>query len=322
MLQQTRVETVIPYYERFLRALPTIGELAEAPEERVLGLWSGLGYYRRARLLHAAARRVTRSGGGCLPSDPAELRRLEGVGRYTAGAVASIAFGKRAAVVDGNVARVLARLFALDDDVKSTRGGARLWRLAEALVPDGDGSPGDWNQALMELGATVCAPREPRCGECPVHGLCVARAEGRAHDLPRIGGKRAPLTVRLVAVVLASPRAVLLARRRSDLLLGGLWEPPSTAGNLPALAKALGIERDALEHVGEVVHVLSHRRLRVEVVRGVLPRHRRWELPGPEYEAIEAVAMGDIRRRAHGALTLKLLAVANVAARDLPSRSK
>jgi A/G-specific adenine glycosylase len=322
MLQQTRVETALPYYERFLRALPTVGALAEAPEESVLGLWSGLGYYRRARMLHAGAKRVIRTYGGRLPSDLAELRRIEGIGPYTAGAVASIAFGRRAAVVDGNVARVLARLFAIEDDVKSARGSARLWRLAESLVTGGDGSPGDWNQALMELGATVCVPREPRCGECPLRGFCAGLAGGRERELPRASPKRKPTAVRLVAVVLQSARAVLLARRRPDTLFGGLWEPPNTEAGLQELATALGVDADALERVGEVTHVLSHRRMHVEVVRGVLPRRRRWKPPTLEYDAIEAVAIAGVRTRAHAALTLKVLAVANVPAHDLTSTTK
>jgi len=139
MLQQTRVDTVIPYYERFLRELPTLGHLAEAPEEQVLTLWSGLGYYRRARMLHAAAKQASEAHAGAVPSEVSDLRKLAGIGAYTAGAVASIAFGRRAAVVDGNVARVLARLFAIEEDVKSARGNALIWRLADVLVPDGDG---------------------------------------------------------------------------------------------------------------------------------------------------------------------------------------
>ena len=171
MLQQTRVEMIgaAAFRSRFLAALPTVQSLAEAPEEQVLGLWSGLGYYRRARMLHAAAKRVVAQHGGRLPTDAAGLKvRLEGVGNYTAGAIASIAFGARAALVDGNVARVLARLFAIADDVKSARGSGRLWKLAEELIARGDSEPGDWNQALMELGATVCKPRDPSCAECPV----------------------------------------------------------------------------------------------------------------------------------------------------------
>ena len=313
MLQQTRVETAIPYYERFLRELPTVAALAEAPESRVLELWAGLGYYRRARMLHAAARQIALGHGGVFPGEVATLRTLEGVGAYTAGAVASIAFGRRAALVDGNVARVLARLFAVEDDVKSARGVARLWGLAGELVPED--RAGDWNQALMELGATVCVPRKPNCGACPVAPFCEGKALGIAERLPLASAKRPPTPVERVAVVLVSARAVLLARRRPDVLFGGLWEPPSAdggAGSLAALASRLGVDAAALETAGEVVHVLSHRKLRVQVVRGVLKSRRKWPLPGPEYDAIEPVPMEAMATRAQATLSRKVLAVAAV----------
>ena len=312
MLQQTRVSTVVPYYERFLRELPTVAHLAEATEERVLGLWSGLGYYRRARMLHAAAKEVAAAHAGVVPNGLEDLRRLKGVGAYTAGAVASIAFGRRAAVVDGNVARVLVRLFAIDEDVKTARGSARLWRLAEELVPDGDGDPGDWNQALMELGATICVPRAPRCDGCPARALCAGREQGIAGLLPRAAPKRAPTLVDRVALVLTSKSAVLLARRRSDVLFGGLWEPPSADGGLAQLASRLGVDAGTLEHAGDVVHVLSHRRMSVEVARGPLGRRRRWPLPGSDYDAVECVALEDVASRAQARLARKVLAVAGV----------
>jgi A/G-specific adenine glycosylase len=320
MLQQTRVGTVLPYYERFLRELPTVRELAEAPADRVLALWSGLGYYRRARMLHAAAKRIEHAHGGAVPSDPHVLRQLEGVGAYTAGAVASIAFGQRAAVVDGNIARVLARLFAIEHDVKTANGRALLWDLAEQLVPDGDGDPGDYNQALMDLGATVCTPHRPRCDACPLSMLCEGRARGMVADLPRAAPKRSPVTVHRVAIVLASKGAVLLARRRADVLFGGLWEPPSAEGDLAVLAARLGLEAEALEPAGEVLHVLSHRRMHVEVVRGALGRRRHWPLPGPEYDAVEPAALDRLPARAHAALTRKILAMAKVYAGGLRSQ--
>jgi A/G-specific adenine glycosylase len=317
MLQQTRVETVIPYYERFLRELPTIGHLAEATEERVLALWSGLGYYRRARMLHAAAKKVARVHQGMVPSDPETLRGLEGVGAYTAGAVASIAFGRRAAVVDGNVTRVLTRLFAIDEDIKTARGSARVWRIAEDLVPgggdEGEGDPGDWNQALMELGATICVPRAPACEACPATAFCAARQQGIVDRLPRSAPKKAPVPVTRVALVLTSDRAVLLARRRRDVLFGGLWEPPSSDGSLVELASRLGVDPATLESAGDVVHVLSHRKLRVEVARGPLGDRRRWPLPGADYDAVERVALGDVASRAQATLARKVLAVAGVA---------
>jgi len=320
MLQQTRVETVVPYYEAFLREYPTLTALAEAPEERVLSLWSGLGYYRRARMLHAAARRVAADHGGRVPSDVAELRTLEGVGAYTAGAIASIAFKRRAALVDGNVARVLARLFAVEDDVKSTAGAARIWALAESLLPDGDGDPGDWNQSLMELGATVCVPRTPKCEQCPVSKQCAARAKGIAASLPRSSPKRKPTEVKRSAIVLASDDAVLLARRRPDALFGGLWEPPTDDGDGAALARRLGVDRASLAPAGTVVHVLSHRRLVIDVSRGPLagrkagrtagPVRARWPIPGPDYDAVEVVAIADLSRRPHATLARKILAAA------------
>jgi A/G-specific adenine glycosylase len=313
MLQQTRVLTAIPYFERFLRELPTLGHLAEASQERVLALWSGLGYYRRARMLHAAAKQAVVLHGGSVPSRVEDLRRLEGVGPYTAGAVASIAFGRRAAVVDGNVSRVLSRLFAIEEDVQGARGRARIWRLAEQLVPDGDGDPGDWNQALMELGATVCTPRQPACERCPVQGLCAGFEGGIAAALPRIAPKRPPVAVRRVAIVLASTKAVLLARRRSDVLFGGLWEPPSAGGDVVTLANALGVDARELEHKGEILHVLTHRRMLVEVSRGPLGRRRSWPIPGPEYDAIELVGFERLAARAQATLTRKVLAVAGIA---------
>lgn len=323
MLQQTRIQTALPYYERFMRELPTVHALAEATEARVLALWSGLGYYRRARMLQAAARRVTSAFGGNLPQETEQLRQLEGVGAYTAGAIASIAFGRRAAIVDGNVARVLARLFAIHDDVKSARGNARLWGVAGRLVAAVEGDPGEWNQALMDLGATVCVPRAPRCDACPVREHCGALARGIVSELPRSATKSPPVSVRRTAVVLASSRAVLLARRRPEALFGGLWEPPSAQGGLARVALRLGLDVGKLRPAGEVVHVLTHRRMHVEVARGVLPRRRSWPIPGREYDAIEVVPLTElgarpVAERALSTLTRKVLIMANVAACGLP----
>jgi A/G-specific adenine glycosylase len=178
MLQQTRVDTVRPYFERWMRSYPTIDALADADLDDVLRHWQGLGYYGRARNLHRAARLVRERHDGRLPGDPSALRKLPGIGEYTAGAVASIAFGARAPAVDGNVRRVLARLHGLADP-----GAAELRRLATALIPAE--RPGDFNQALMELGATVCTPRSPACGACPLTDWCRAQALGRQEVIPR-----------------------------------------------------------------------------------------------------------------------------------------
>jgi A/G-specific adenine glycosylase len=270
-------------------------------------------------MLHAAAKVVVDEYGGSLPSDADELRRLDGIGRYTAGAVASIAFGRRAAVVDGNVARVIARIFAIEDDVKGTRGLARVWQLAQDLLSQYDIPPGDWNQALMELGATVCLPRAPKCVVCPVVAHCVARARGIELRLPRVPPRDEPVVVRRVAIVLSSPSRVLVARRCIGSLFGGLWEPPSTAGPPAALASRLGVVLRDLRPLGEVVHVLSHRRMRIRVLHGKLGRSRRFSVPGREYDAIEAVPFVDLRDRPHASLTVKILEVANLHRRGLPS---
>ena len=268
MLQQTRVDTVKPYFERFMARFPTPLALAEAPEDQVLAAWSGLGYYRRARMLHAGARAVA-DGGVAIPSRREGLLALPGIGRYTAGAIASIAFGQAVGLVDGNVARVLARLFAIDDDMKRA-GMKRAQQLADDLVPAE--APGDWNQALMELGATICTPRAPSCDRCPVRSSCRAHAEGRTSELPVLAEKPKPKPQRVQALVARSKDGrVLLARRRSAGLFGGLWEPPSIDGDDDArneLFRCFPVASSAL--AGRVIHVLSHRRLTVDVHAAVL----------------------------------------------------
>ncbi len=220
MLQQTRVETVIPYFERWTRRFPDVRRLAEAPEAEVLRHWEGLGYYSRARNLHGAAKVVREEMGGRIPDDPAELRRLPGVGEYTAGAIASIAFGVPVPAVDGNVRRVLARLA----DESSPRA-SDLRDAAAALVDPA--RPGDFNQALMELGSLVCTPRSPACARCPVAGHCAARAAGTQEQRPA-PRKTAPVPERDVAtaVILAPDGRLLLRRRPATGLLARMWELP------------------------------------------------------------------------------------------------
>jgi len=269
MLQQTRVDTVIPYYERFLSDYPTVHALAAAPLEDVLTKWSGLGYYRRARTLHAAARQVSTEHGGNFPREASELREIVGIGPYTAGAVSSIAFDRPAALVDGNVARVFSRIFEVEDDLRSTRGMARIWKIAEGLVPEK--AAGDWNQALMELGATVCTPRSPRCLLCPVRDLCRARASGREAELPHLEAKAAPKQWKRVALVLLRGDEMLLTRRRGDRLFGGMWEPPAVdvgeddGEALNGLAVMLGLKDARYTQKDPVKHVLSHRKMEVAV---------------------------------------------------------
>lgn len=272
MLQQTRVETVIPYYERFLAAFPTVTALAGAPLGDVLKLWEGLGYYTRARNLHKAARQVTNDCGGAWPRTADELRKLAGVGRYTAGAIASIAFGERAAALDGNIQRVLARLFAIDDSIDERATQVELWRLAEQLLSPR--APGDFNQALMELGATVCTPRGPQCLVCPLHEHCEAARSGRAEALPVRSKKAAVPIVHAVAAAIRQRGRWMLVKRPERGLLGGLWELPGgeissaddAATKLPEIVRAVtGIEVAVGEKLGEVRHIFTHRDLRLAV---------------------------------------------------------
>lgn len=226
MLQQTRVETVLGYYGPFLERYPDLASLAAAPEAEVLARWSGLGYYRRARALRSAARAIVERHGGRFPSDAAALRALPGIGPYTAGALLSIAFDQPAPLVDGNVARVLARWFALQDDPSTAQGRRRIWELAAELVPAR--GAGDWNQALMELGATLCTPRAPRCAACPVARGCRAHELGLEAELPR--ARPRPASVEVELRVLLVPRAGrwLLARRPAGAgRMAGLLEFPT-----------------------------------------------------------------------------------------------
>lgn len=271
MLQQTRVETVIPYYERFLAHFPTVHDLARADIDSVLSLWSGLGYYRRARELHRCANEIVDKHNGVFPSTVEGLRSLRGIGPYTAGAIASIAFDKPVPLVDGNVARVLSRLFTIELDMKSTAGMKEAWAKAEKIVPKDQ--PGAFNQALMELGATICIPRDPGCLVCPVRDLCSARAQGRERDLPIMSAKKASPKVPMVAAVIEHEGKILFARRKEGGLFGGLWEPPMVPADSVVDARSAligaGIEANVeLSEVGRVGHVLTHRELTVVVCRG------------------------------------------------------
>ncbi|MBI3565439.1 MAG: A/G-specific adenine glycosylase, partial [Elusimicrobia bacterium] len=221
MLQQTTVAAVAPKFEAFVRRFPDAAALAAADEDAVLGAWAGLGYYARARNLHRAAKEIA-AAGGAFPSDLDGALALPGVGRYTAGAILSIAFGRPLPVVDGNVIRVFSRLFGLRGRAKDPAFAAVIWRKAEALVPKDH--PGDWNQALMELGATACAPESPDCAACPVARWCVARKKGLQDELPTPEPRRAPTPVRWTCLWVERGGKVLLWKRSAEeRLLKGLW---------------------------------------------------------------------------------------------------
>ena len=230
MLQQTQIATVIPYYERWMARFPTVEELAAAPLDDVLKLWEGLGYYSRARHLHAAAQIVAGEHAGRLPRTTSALMKLPGIGRYTAGAIASIAYDVAAPALDGNVIRVLSRLYDIDEDVTQSSTRNLCWRLAEELLPAT--RPGDFNQALMELGQQVCAPQNPRCLICPLNELCLARQRGVQLERPvRPPRRRTPHYDVVAAVIWRDGRpapdgTLLIARRPLGGLLGGLWEFP------------------------------------------------------------------------------------------------
>jgi len=273
MLQQTRAETVLRYFAPFLERFPTVAALARAPQSAVLTLWSGLGYYSRARHLHRAARRVVKRHDGRVPADPEALRALPGVGRYTAGAVASIAFGRVEPVLDGNVARVLARWFGVRGNPRASRVQATLWGLATAHVHRR--APGDWNQALMELGATVCTPRRPSCGRCPIRSECAARRERAVDAIPGRTPRPATRRVRRAAVIVERRSLVLLQRRGTGRLLRGLWEFPATDArgherDEDAARRLLGGLADgsgALRAQGRILHTITNRRIETAVFR-------------------------------------------------------
>ena len=272
MLQQTRVEHVVAYFGPFLERFPTVDALAAAPLHDALARWSGLGYYRRLRFLHRAATAVVESG-GTIPSTADELRRLPGVGDYTAAAVASIAFGENVPVLDGNVVRVMTRRLACADDVGRPAVSRRL-REAAAELLDAD-APGDSNQALMELGATLCMPLAPRCGECPLARGCAARAQGAAESFPRRAKKAHPRIVPLVVVIVERGERVLLFRRDDgEALLAGTWELPwaeAKNGNAESALAARYGSRFALGgELGRVRHAITTRRIVATVRRGEL----------------------------------------------------
>jgi A/G-specific adenine glycosylase len=223
MLQQTRVEAVIPYYERFLSNFPTLADLAVADDDRLLNLWAGLGYYSRARNLKAAAVQIMERFGGRVPTALEDLRTLKGIGPYTAAAIASIAFGAPVAAIDGNLERVFARLLALRENPK-TAGRTRVAELGESL--SALGRAGDLNQAFMDLSSKVCLPREPLCGDCPLADHCAARAEGSQRDIPARAERPAVIELKAEGLVLVTREELLLARRPTGQWLAGMWDIP------------------------------------------------------------------------------------------------
>ena len=315
MLQQTRVETVIPYFERWIERFPDIPTLAAVPLQDVLALWEGLGYYSRARNLHRSAQILVTQYDGKLPENPLELRRLPGIGRYTAAAIASIAFGLDEPALDGNIRRVLARLYDLRLPARSPDGESRLWEMAAEHLPPG--LAGDYNQALMDLGATVCTPRQPDCPNCPLNELCAAYKLGIQEQRPV---KEQKLTIphyTVTAAVIQKSGKVLIAQRPPNGLLGGLWEFPGgklkPGEDLPAalrreIGEELGVEVDVGGSIGVYRHAYTHFRVTLHAFRCRLldeePRpleHRaiQWTTPAE----LSGYPMGKLDRQIANTLT-------------------
>ncbi|MBN2327832.1 MAG: A/G-specific adenine glycosylase [Candidatus Omnitrophica bacterium] len=274
MLQQTRVETVIPYYNRFLKAYPTVHHLAGANEDHVLKLWEGLGYYRRALNLHQTAKIVAKDYEGVFPGTVDELQALPGIGRYTAGAIASIAFGVRAPVLDGNVKRVLSRLYAVKERIDRSDVLKRLWQIAGELVSPR--SPGNFNQGIMELGARICLPQNPLCGGCPVKQCCEAFLHHCPQNFPVQKAKKTLPHYEVVAAAIYKRGRFLLGKRPPGGMLGGLWEFPGgkvEAGETHEQAlkreimEEMGIGIEIGEHVLTVDHGYSHYTVSIHLYR-------------------------------------------------------
>ena len=312
MLQQTQITTVIPYYHRWMARFPTVEILAAASLDEVLKTWEGLGYYSRARNLHAAAQVVVTEYGGRLPEGVEELRKLKGIGRYTAGAIASIAYDRPVPVLDGNVIRVLSRLLDLEDDVTVTQTRNTLWQTAGTLVPIE--RPGAYNQALMELGQTVCVPAVPRCHLCPLSGYCLARARGTQLERPvRPPRRKIPHYDVTAGVIWREDGHILIAQRPLDGLLGGLWEFPGgkqEPGETLAealrreIGEELGIEITVDRYLVTIKHAYTHFRISLHAFHA---RHINGE---PRNLAVAAHAwstLEDLDRYAFAVTDLKII---------------
>jgi A/G-specific adenine glycosylase len=270
MLQQTRIAAVMPYFDRFLSRFPDVGSLARARQDEVLKLWSGLGYYSRARNLHAAAKEIVADHAGKFPRELEAALALPGIGRYTAAAVLSIAYDAPLAVLDGNVARVFARLAVLRGDLRAPRRWRDLTNTAQHSLAQQ--APGDWNQALMELGETVCTPQSPHCEACPLARWCRARALGLTQKIPAARKKRAPVKVQIAAAILRDPRGRTILVRdpgaHDDVLFSRMWQFPAVEvakhakSELTAHVRAtLGIEIASLEALAEARHGVTFRNI-------------------------------------------------------------
>jgi A/G-specific adenine glycosylase len=305
MLQQTQIETVVPYYQRFLREFPTVERLAHAPLDRVLEIWSGLGYYRRARNLHRAARELVEMDGGRFPREIKRARSLPGVGDYTARAVLSIAYNQPFAVLDGNVARVMARFLAFSGNLHQPQFRRHIEENLDRLLSRR--SPGNFNQALMELGQTVCLPRGPKCTLCPLRRWCQGFISRKAEDFPERRRRRQTEPWHMAAAVLHKNQQVMLSRGLDNGLLDDLWNFPSALGKSSdealrqlkeKLHSAIGNLPSLMKHPHKLRHNITYRSIQVHVYEGIfegktLPNRFRWFLP----RSVEHAAVSQLTRK-------------------------
>lgn len=278
MLQQTQVQTVIPYFQRFISAFPDVATLARAEQGDVLALWSGLGYYARARNLHRAAQVVCAQFGGEVPCDMAALQALHGIGRSTAAAICALAGGQRTAILDGNVRRILARYFCVEGWPGNKAVEARLWQVSDAQLPQTDVAV--YTQGLMDLGATVCSRSRPQCGACPLNAGCAALRRGRTGELPAPRPRKVLPQRRVVMLVLQQQARVCLQRRPERGIWGGLWSLPENADETGVrswlVERGVDLELQALTGM---VHVFTHFKLEIAPVLAVLPEDQKFSLP-------------------------------------------
>jgi A/G-specific adenine glycosylase len=313
MLQQTQVETVIPYYLRFLAAFPSVHALAKAPADEVLKMWENLGYYSRARNLHAAAKEIAARWGGTVPQDRTDLLSLPGIGNYTAAAILSIAFARPVAAVDGNVSRVISRLFALRRPMRSSESRRQIRHWADHLLSKK--RPGHFNQAMMDLGATVCNPRNPSCARCPLSRLCRAKGLGLQGKIP-VSVKRPilPHKPMTAAILLDRKKRLLLVRRPGSGLLGGLWKfPGGETGAEEAVEESLvrtvreelGMSIRTVKAIASIKHAYTHFHVTIHVYRCATVHGKPKSLQGREWKWISAE---DLRRVALSKAERKILA--------------
>lgn len=298
MLQQTRVDTVIPYFERFINQFPTVEALAEADEEAVLKAWEGLGYYSRARNLQQGVREVYENYDAKVPDGKKEISGLKGVGPYTAGAILSIAYGKAEPAVDGNVMRVLSRILWIEDDIAKPKTRKIFEAVVSEMIPEDHTS--EFNQGLMELGAVVCTPRSPKCILCPVQEHCAAFAEGRQDELPKKGKKKPPKIVPMAVAVVKNERGeVLIHRRPPKGLLGGLWEFPGfemardiekKKQLIQLMDETYKVEIVLEKRLRNIQHVFTHLKWELAVYEGIVTEYH------PEQEDLKFVAFDHLTR--------------------------